>query len=636
MLEYRIIQKIGKKLELLLVSLFVFMAWNLSYGDGVRFSAEVDSSDISIHDAIALKLTVQLESDLQVEEPQFSAPDFEKSGEYHSVSVNSVYDSSSGRLSSVKTQQTTQMLKPTRAGDLKITDIRLNTGGKFLKAPEILIHVSKGAGGSPQRGAQSQRRQRVSGLNAVIRAEMKPSRTYFKGQQLVVSYYLYRQMRIFNLEIHKYPALGGFLREDLRVPVMGQRLESEPVVLNGEAYDRSLLAEYAVYPLQEGQLVIDPMALKFNFYPNSSTDLDEEDRFFGFFQQMVPKVWSGQSDPIQLQVSSLPEGGRPQSFSGGIGDFTVTAAVDKVEVHAHDALTLTVRVAGYGNVATVQVPHVNFPNQVELYDSKGKTQVGRKGASEKVFELLFIPRSSGKILLPALEFGFFNPETQQYYVKSTEPFSIQVLDPVHGAPSSASNSLGKQLPPRSSFDQEKSGEISDGDKILGLKPPSDILKTSKESRPLWQFLYLGSFFSLLVFWGWVILDWLRKRIGRGKRIGGQRGSQISSLADLKGGSWLEVTQSYERLTEEILNVVEKTYPVGVRSLSHLQLEDLLVEQKGLSKAIWDRIVLLLEFSDRVRFAGSDRSNSEEGARAELSQWILECENLISLINKGVN
>ena len=150
----------------------------------------------------------------------------------------------------------------------------------------------------------------------------------YKGEQIIVSYYLYRRVRVFNIQVDKFPILNGFLREDLEMPVLGQRLDTERVVLDGVPYERSLLMRYAAYPLQEGKLQIDSTSLKYAYYPGSEST-DDEDPFMGFFRQMQPQQGQERSEQVPIEVLPLPEEGKPNSFTGGVGDFSLVAAVDK-------------------------------------------------------------------------------------------------------------------------------------------------------------------------------------------------------------------------------------------------------------------------------------------------------------------
>ena len=357
-------------------------------------------------------MSVQSDGNAEVSQPTFQAPDFEVINEYTGTYTESYYDN--GNFGVRNTQQFTRVLKPVHQGMLRISHILIQAGGHTISAPDLVVEVSGAGAGTPPpqgyggsgmglRGAG----KRVNGRSVLVRAEVDKSKVY-KGEQIIVSYYLYRRVRVFNIQVDKYPVLSGFLREDLEMPVLGQRLDSERVVLDGVPYERSLLMRYAAYPLQEGKLKIDSTDLKYNYYSTPGGGAtDDEDPLLNFFQQLTPRSGADRSEQLTIDVVPLPEEGKPSSFSGGVGDFNVTSAVDKYEVHANEAVTLTVKVEGRGNVAAIGEPKTKWPNSVELYDSKGNAKTGKGGVGEKDFEILLIPRTPGPLTLPGIEFSLF-------------------------------------------------------------------------------------------------------------------------------------------------------------------------------------------------------------------------------------
>lgn len=669
MLKHRIVPGIGSTrfALVLLSSCLTVAASTLAHAANVGFTAQVDSSRINLDDSVTLTLTIRSEQASVSETPQFEAPDFQVVGEYSSLSVSSKYDSTLGGFSSERSQVLTKVLHPTKTGSLKISKIQLSANGTVFRAPDIVVTVlasgantgaKPGSGGGAVRlpgfphgmpggmqqampgfGVQPHRpmpqKLRLEGTGAVIRVETDKS-SYYKGEQAIVSYYLYHQMKLLNIQVDKFPVLNGFLREDLEIPVMGQRLVSEGANLNGVPYERALLARYAAYPLESGTLKLDSMALKFNYYPNSGGQ--DEDPFFGFFQQMVPKVWTGKSEQITVEVLPLPEDGKPKSFTGGIGDYSVVSAVDQTEVHANNAVTLTVKVEGQGNIATVQMPKAEWPPDVELFDSKGKVQApsaGRKGVGIKVFEYLFIPRLPGPLTLPGLEFSFFDPVKKQYYTKTTEPVKIQVLGPAPGTvltPVNRSSEVSKRSGSASHSSSAQDQELKD-------------LKSFTQHTPAFSLSRLLYALCSLVFVGAVLLvayDGLRARKlarkkeeeakkaahhGHGTKIRQRLHSMIEGAT--KGAPWSEVAQAYELLSEEVLEALEEKYDVSLRSVSRSQLEAVLVGEKGLPQEDWDRISQLLEYSETVRFAGSTGGTLEASARMDLAKWVDEGETLVA-------
>lgn len=644
MQNHKVLKKTGRSGNqnrlIRLLGLGLFLASTFGFAADIQFSAQVDEAKVALDGTVSLKMLVRSDSNTMAGEPRFLAPDFEVVNEYKSISVESRYDSANGGLSMLNTQQITKVLRPLKTGTLKIIGIQLDAGGKAYKAPDIQIQVvpnSPGASarrGSPQ--GQSANKN-VAGASTLVRAEID-KKTAHKGEQVIVSYYLYHRVKIFNIQVEKFPVLSGFLREDLEMPVMGQRLDSEQVVLNGVPYERSLLARYAAYPLEEGKLSIDSISLRFNYYAGSRNNtFDDEDPFFGFFQQMAPRVGSGQSERLELDVTPLPTEGKTDKFTGGIGEFNVISAVDKYEVRANEAITLSVKVEGRGNIAAIQAPPAKWPSNIELYDTKGKSQKGRGGVGEKIFEFLLIPRVPGQVTLAPLDFEFFDPVRKQYYTKSTEAVQIKVLDP---APGTALVPVKQQTPPAAIKRGEQSSAQSD--EMRYLKPPGGDVEEGLSIRSAWRFLYWGSGLILALLVSLIGFDLLRgghKKLGH--RLKARSLQNAKSWENLKaaaqaaanGGSWHDTTQAYEILGGIIFDALDRTYQVSSRAISRSELKTVLVDERGMSEESWRRVDELLEFSDLVRFASTAGSESEASSRKELARWVAEGRSIVQLLEK---
>jgi hypothetical protein len=601
----------------------------------IEFTAKVDRSQISVDESVSLKLTVQSEGGASAGQPQFTAPDFEVVNEYSGTYVESYYDGNSGRFGMRNNQQITKVLKPSKVGTLRISGISVNVSGKNYKAPDIQVQVAGSGAGTPPprgyggggiglRGAGKQ----TSGPSVKVRAEVDKDHVY-KGEQVIVSYYLYRRVRVFNIQVDKFPVLSGFLREDLDMPVLGQRLDTERVVLDGVPYERSLLLRYAAYPLQEGKLKIDSTALKYAYYPNTRQgSLDDEDPFMGFFHQMTPQQGADRSEQLTVDVLPLPEEGKPNSFTGGVGDFNISSAVDKYEVHANEAVTLTLKVEGRGNVAAIGEPKAKWPENVELYDAKGVAKAGHAGVGEKVFEFLLIPRAPGKVVLPPLEFSFFDPAKKAYVTRTTEPFTINVTEPAPG--SAPSGGIRAKSSPSGDLVTQNGTKTEE---VQGLKTP-EAAETGKVNIPAWRWLYWICSVMFLGLIGLLVYDGIRKTKARSDAQAATRAkAHARSWEKLHegarqagmGASWIEVVQTYELLAGVIFEAIDQAYAVEARSRPRSQLKEILVGEFGLSEDVWNQISKLLEFAEMVRFASSVGAVSEKAARTDLARWVSDGE-----------
>jgi hypothetical protein len=589
-----------------------------------RFTAVPDSIEITQDDSVSVKFHVETESLGAMGGLQFSAPDFELVNEYTSQFVNSVLGGD-GRIGIRNTRDLTKVFRPRRTGELKITGISIQAEGQVLRAPDIVIKVRAGGAGTPPpkryggggsgglRGAGKQGRAEPF----FIRAEIDKQKLV-KGEQLIVSYYIYRSTRVFNIAVEKYPTLNGFLREDLEMPVLGQRLDSEPVVLDGVPYYRSLLVRYAAYPLQEGKLPIDTMSVKGAYYLQQGGNPfdDEEDLFTGFFQRMAPQERSMRSEIVNVEVEPLPAPGKPASFTGGVGDFEVTSAVDKTQLRAHEAVTLTVKVEGKGNTSSIEAPKHPWPPGLELYESKGQARSGRGGVGEKVFEYLLIPRVPGQMRIPALEFSFFDPKKRSYVTKQTQPADIQVLP---GDPAAAPQS------PRS----DGGTGIADSPNAvepMGLLGPEDYKGSTfgatlrRGAASLKSLGWLGLLLALGAALREALLRWKPRWMSQ------KRTRKAPSLDRMKAeakelaasGSADKIRDFCDRLEDEVFRLIDDAFQLGARALPREELRRQLTEERSVDSATWLKIAEILEFTEAARYSSRE---PDAQFRAQLARQV---------------
>jgi len=610
----------------------------------VEFSATVDRTRISQDESVSLKLGIRTDSASgSIDGLKFNAADFDEINEYTGVFVESFYEN--GRFGVRNNRTITKVLRPKRTGTLNITGIELRVAGTDYKAPPITIEVEPGGQGTPAprgyggsgvglRGAG----KRPGGTGFFVRAELDKQRIY-KGEQLIVSYYLYHRVRIFNLSVDKFPELKGFLRDDLEMPVLGQRFTNENVLLDGVPYERSLLVRYAAYPLRDGKMTVDPLSLKANYYgtaqPPSGSGGEEDDPFFGFFQQMAPRIGTSRSDPIVLDVLALPEEGKPAGFSGIVGDFNVAAAVDKYEVKAGEPVSLTVKIDGRGNLASLAQPKAEWPAGLELYEAKGRAKNGKGGVSEKIFELLLIPRQPGTVKIPQLEFSFFDPVKKTYVTRATETFDIKVnpgdpaLADTSSSPPASAASHGAAPPPVTS-----EGDLDAGAALNGVLSATTRLGQRALPALLGLLIALG-----LWFLGYRLLLAKRARARTYEAERARKFSQIASIASQAAGpgaraAWNDVLRAYETLASVVFDALDRLHPVGSRSHSREELGQILLNEKHLSPEHWQRCANILEFTETVRFAMGAGSLSEDLARGDLVNWLNETRLVVDEISRG--
>ena len=142
----------------------------------------------------------------------------------------------------------------------------------------------------------------------------------------------------------------------------------------------------------------------------------------------APKDMKIASPSSELKVLPLPTRGRPGDFSGAVGDFEVSSDVAPTRVAAGDPLTLHLRVSGVGNFDRVDSAMLDHLDHWKTYPPKSsfKASDAAQTHGEKVFEQPLIAELPGEQTIPALEFSYFNPRTQQYERAHTQPIKVMV------------------------------------------------------------------------------------------------------------------------------------------------------------------------------------------------------------------
>lgn len=173
----------------------------------------------------------------------------------------------------------------------------------------------------------------------------------------------------------------------------------------------------------------------------------------GFLAGTVPanRVDAFVSGPAQeIEVSPLPEAGRPEEFSGAVGTFTVEAEASPRAIDLGQSLRLVLRVRGHGNLDAFEAPRWK-----EIGGFRVLGAVDSKGPEERSFAIDLSPFSATVRQIPSIPFAFFDPSPPAgYRIARTNPIEVEVrrtagADPAPSAPTAPASP--KAAVPRSSL-----------------------------------------------------------------------------------------------------------------------------------------------------------------------------------------
>jgi len=386
--------------------------------------------------------------------------------------------------------------------------------------------------------------------------------------------------------------------------------------------------------------MIDSMELRGNYYAQAPNFFgNEDDLFGGFLRQLSPEVLRQKSEKQKVVVHDLPIENRPVDFTGGVGDFTIEARTNTNNVDVNKPLSVFVTVRGQGNIAAIGEPPVKWPDGVEVYEARSKTKTGTNGSAEKEFEFLIIPRKGGTIKLPVFSLSYFDPEKDKYLTKNTNAIELNV---------SGDTGSQKYETPLAPSDRRDMRKLKDEEPKVGIVDRwltiTDESGSRKSYLKYWWlgFLVLGIFVGI-IFLVTLLVTWRKKRkykfelaYAEEKKYRADWYNLINtakkiSSSDPNNVEGKRVFDAYEKLSNLLFEAIDQTYGVGARSYSREYLGNILVGEKGFNKEFWSKASEILEYSERVCFAGISNENTHEKACKEIETWVSECEGVCAEI-----
>ena len=144
---------------------------------------------------------------------------------------------------------------------------------------------------------------------------------------------------------------------------------------------------------------------------------------------MINKKVQVTSAANQLRVLPLPLP-KPQNFSGGVGQFQVTAELISPQPRTNDIGTLRITVTGTGNLKLIKAPIILFPKDFDSYPAKvtDNVQITPEGITGNMqFDYNFVPKEVGNYTIPPVQLVYFAPNQKRYATAQTSPIALQIL-----------------------------------------------------------------------------------------------------------------------------------------------------------------------------------------------------------------
>lgn len=533
-----------------------------------------------------------------------------------STSIRSV----NGQTTTEVTYSYTYILRSIKEGTFELRPASIEVDGKIVESNSLTIRVVK-AQSKPQQGNQQQsggQAQQGSASNVdlgkdnlFVKVDLS-KRNPYRGEQIVatVKLYVHPDIPIADFADVNLPTYEGFYTQDIDIP---QQINFSREVYNDKIYQVGVLKKTILFPQQNGTIKIDPfsMALLVRQRMQARSFFDD---FFDNYRTVKARVTS---DAVTVNVKDLPT--EPANFLGGVGNFNITSEISSENATTNDAITLTVKITGNGNIRLIRTPELKLPSDFEVYDPKTTDNVkaGNNGVSgTKTIEYLFQPRFEGDYTVPAIPFTYFNPTTGKYVTKSTQAYTLHVEKGTEEQSATVVSSLRKQ-------DVQLIGQD-----IRYIKQGNPALKSHGSSffgSTLFYLLYIAGAVLFLVLY--IVY---RKKARENANIALTRNKKANRVATkrLKSAAGFMKQNKNEAFHEAILKAFEGyiSDKLGI-PVADLKRETAIarLKEKNVSEELIADLVDVVEQCEFARYAptGGSEARHELYKKAELTMGRME-------------
>jgi len=434
-----------KHIALVLVLFSTFAVCAQDKGS-VTFEVRLSKDKLGINERLRVDFTMNKDGD------DFTPPDFK--GFRVLMGPSQAISSSwrNGVRSYSKTYSYT--LAPTAQGKFNIKQASIVIDGKTYKSLSKQIEVTAAVNRPNDQMTVDDVADESLHLVAEV-SQISP----FLNEAISVVYKLYvsPSVSVSNYRALDNPKYNNFWSQDIPV----SRLNAQNGTYKGKQYRYVILKRIVLYPQKTGVLEIEPLSLDVTVdVPTNKRD------FFGgrIYSQTNKTVSAGKR---KINVKALPTEGKPIKFSGAVGAFDFSVTTSKTSLNASESLQAIVEVSGKGNLKLFQLPELDLPSSLEVYEPEFKENVRTtlSGMTGKVSNsYTIVPSFKGKYPISSISFSYFNPKTEKYHTLSSKNIVINVKE---GPSDNSVGGLGQ-------IGNNKKAVISKGNRFNFIKLDSNL------------------------------------------------------------------------------------------------------------------------------------------------------------------
>ncbi len=533
------------------------------------------------------------------------------------VSTQSSFQIINGHTSSSSSSRITYVFYAAKAGNYIIPAIAIRVGSKTIQSRPHQVKVSGSANPSQQNQAprmhQQPQQQHQDDHSAVSSAPADGNNVFIRvtanknsaveQEPIKLTYKLYTAAQIAVPQDLKMPNVKDFTIYEIQMP---QNPQWGTENINGKTYKCVTWKQYIVYPQSTGKLTVPGSSVQINRVVRHH-NVDPIERMFNPGATYHEEEMEIPVPSLTLNIQALPEP-RPGNFSGGVGNFSMTASLAKNNVKAGEPVNITVRISGNGNIKLVKQPTIDFPKDFDVYDPKvndntSNTSNGLEGSM--TYEYIAVPQNKGKFTIPPIEFTYYDSQTNGYKTIKSNSFTLNVAEADESSLSSAE-------------DYQEQLRKSD---IYSIKQFSDISYNNNDSFFLsaWYIIIL----LLLLVSFFVLLYVFRKRAIERADIVRMKAKSANKVATrrLRKASLLMMANKKDDFYDEVLRALwgyaADKISIPVESLSKDNIQEKLLD-RGCNTYSVEKFTDAISECEFARYAPSQDEKSSMNNTYEMA------------------
>jgi hypothetical protein len=316
-------------------------------------------------------------------------------------------------------------LRPRRVGTFVIKPAWIAYNHKHYESKEITLQVI-GSGQTPPAGTNQQQQKQgtsseVESSDDIFLTASLDKKTAYVNEQVTLSVKFYSAIQLYSQPDYTQPQTTDFWAD------MMEPQKTYYQVVNGRRY-RVIEINTALFPTRAGDLSIGSAMVTARVPVERRRRRNDPfsvfDDFFGAGEEKTIR-----SKPLKMNVKPLPSEGKPDNYTGSVGNYKISASADKMSVEVNQPVTVTYKISGTGNIKTIAEPAIRDLNDFRVYRASSSEKVSKVGGvvgGTKVFEEVYIPKRAGKLTIPGVFLNYFNPATKKYQEISTNSIIINV------------------------------------------------------------------------------------------------------------------------------------------------------------------------------------------------------------------